>query len=498
MVKKRRNKKTKQEKQSHEPDDTIPINTSSSSNSMNPNDFISNLPDNILHHIISYLPFESAVRTSFLSTHWKHLWKETLLDSVHDVTTEAAIKAIQSFLDGFDTHCRPRNKWGFIFEFSNGRNILAASISRNGTLRLDFSAGKQEFPMPFDLDLKPLQTQLPYSNTMKVKSLYLVSVSHLSNVAVSSLVPNLPFLESLTIAKCKGLQSLQIKEAKVLHKLVVLDCPQLQSLSFEGSCLRCFRYRGKLVSFRFQGYCKCTTFRRICICECGLFLKDAMIDLRQGSLAEGTWDFEKPPGYRYSYNLYKRTLCRCTTKKKCFKSILISIRSVKSLTICRWFFETSMCCLLSSNRDSLFCLSGLKELWWIDCSMNRESINVLLWFLKLCPHLERLYVTIDPKCYNMPSTGKFSTLFIVPDKLSDLKAIKLEGFADEENEIFMARRLIPLFGDNNPVIISKSDGKCLKHLMKVAKLEKRGKYPYKFKVVENVSENFPNHVHANL
>ncbi|TYH73532.1 hypothetical protein ES332_D05G336000v1 [Gossypium tomentosum] len=463
MGKKRRNKKTKQEKQSHEPDDNIPINTSNDdvfhqiipsfiwnydqeklynhvnipeSTSMNPNDFISNLPDNILHHITSYLPFESAVRTSFLSTHWKHLWKEALLDSVHDVTMEAAIKAIQSFLDGFDTHCRPRNKWGFIFEFSNGRNILAASISRNGTLRLDFSAGKQEFPMPFDLDLKPLQTQLPYSNTMKVKSLYLVSVSHLSNVAVSSLVPNLPFLESLTIAKCEGLQSLQIKEAKVLHKLVILDCPQLQSLSL------------------------------------------------------------KPPGYRYSCNLYKRTLCRCTTKKKCFKSILISIRSVKSLTICGWFFETSMCCLLSSSRDPLFFLSELKELWWIDCSMDRESINVLLWFLKLCPHLERFY--IDPKCYNMPSTGKFSTLFIVPDKLCDLKAIKLEGFADEEKEIFMARRLIPLFGDNNPVIISKSGGKCLKHLMKVAKLEKKGKYHYKFKVVDNVSENFPKHIHSSF
>ncbi|MBA0692503.1 hypothetical protein Goari_010057 [Gossypium aridum] len=409
MGKKRRNKKTKQEKQSHEPDDNIPINTSSSGysdtscldddvfhqiipsfiwnydqeklynhvnipersvkcTSMNPNDFISNLPDNILHHITSYLPFESAVRTSFLSTHWKHLWKEALLDSVHDVTMEAAIKAIQSFLDGFDTHCRLRNKWGFIFEFSNGRNILAASISRNGTLRLDFSAGKQEFPMPFDLDLKPLQTQLPYSNTMKVKSLYLVSVSHLSNVAVSSLVPNLPFLESLTIAKCKGLQSLQIKEAKMQRQIIVLSVSRVL---------------------------KCATFHRICICECGLFLKDAMIDLRQGSLTEGTWDFEKPPGYRYSCNPYKRTLCRCTTKKKCFKSILISIRSVKSLTICRWFFEISMCCLLSSSRDPLFCLSELKELWWIDCSMDRESINVLLWFLKLCLHLERLYVTVS-------------------------------------------------------------------------------------------------------
>ncbi|MBA0566691.1 hypothetical protein Golob_011485 [Gossypium lobatum] len=98
----------------------------------------------------------------------------------------------------------------------------------------------------------------------------------------------------------------------------------------------------------------------------------------------------------------------------------------------------------------------------------------------------------------MPSTAKFSTLVIVPGKLNDLKTVKLEGFADEEKEIFMARRLLPLFGDNNPIIISKSKGKYLKHLVKVAKLEKKGKYSYKFKAVENVDENFSDHVHMNL
>ncbi|MBA0692508.1 hypothetical protein Goari_010062 [Gossypium aridum] len=67
--------------------------------------------------------------------------------------------------------------------------------------------------------------------------------------------------------------------------------------------------------------------------------------------------------------------------------------------------------------------------------MERESINALLCFLKLCPNLKRLFVTIDPKSYNMPNTGKFSDLVIVPDKLDDLKAVKLEGFADEERRI---------------------------------------------------------------
>ncbi|KAK8299446.1 hypothetical protein V6Z11_D05G323900 [Gossypium hirsutum] len=524
MEKKVGRKKIKHEKQRHDPDDDInPRNTSSSRysdtsglkdyvfhqiipsfmyiwkhdqeksykhvdvpkrNNMDPNDFISHLPDDILHHIISLLPFKSAVRTSFLSTHWKHLWKEALLDSVHDVITiEAAITAITSFVDDFDTRHRPRNKWGLIFELGHGRGSLVASISSNSSLKLDFSAGKQEFPMPFDLFLKlnlappnrlsrrymfdwlleenhPSQREQPPSNTMRVKSLHLIS----------------------------------IKEAKGLRKLVVLDCPHLQSLSFEGSSLKSFRYRGNLVSFRFRGKCNC--FPLIRFCECGLLLDDAMIDIRQGALTQWTWDFEiETP---FSRGLRKGNHCDCANKYKCFNSILRSIKDVQSLTMCRWFYETTMCRKLPfSSRCPEYYLSVL-ELWWIDCSMERESINALLCFLKLCPNLKRLNITLDPKCYNLPSTGKFSTSVIVPDKLDDLKVVKIEGFANEEKENFMARRLIPLFGENNPVIISKPNGKCLKHLVKMAKLEKKGKYPYKFEMVENVDENFPDHVHINI
>ncbi|KAG4148694.1 hypothetical protein ERO13_D05G300800v2 [Gossypium hirsutum] len=512
MGKKGRSKKNNQDKQRHDLDDDNPRNTSASSNnSMDPNDFISHLPDNILHQIILFLPVQSAVLTSFLSTHWKHLWKEALLEPVHDVVTmEAAIEAIKSFLDDFDTHYRPRNKWGFIFELGHGRGILVSSISSNGSLKLDFSASKPEFPRPFDLllklDLAPpnaywwlleenhsLQTQQPSSNTTKVKSLHLISVSHLSNVAVSSLLPNLPFLRSLTIAKCNGLQSLQIKEAKALRKLVVLDCPHLQSLSFEGSNLKSFRYRGKLVSFQFRDN---SAFWG----DCWFFLEDVMVDIRQGSLTQWTWDFETETSFfRHHYGLCKRNHWGCTSKYTCFNSILRSIKNVKSLTICRWFYETSICKKLPfSSRHPECYLSQLKELWWIDCSTERESINALLCFLKLCPKLERLYVTLDPKSYNLPSAGKFSALVTVPDKLYDLKVVKLEGFADEEKENFIARRLVPLFGENNPVIISKSKGKCLKHLVKIAKLEKKGKYPYKFKMVKNIDEKFLDHVHMKL
>ena len=41
-------------------------------------DFISRLPDDVLQHVISLLPPRDAVRTGFLSTTWRDLWKAGL------------------------------------------------------------------------------------------------------------------------------------------------------------------------------------------------------------------------------------------------------------------------------------------------------------------------------------------------------------------------------------------------------------------------------------
>ncbi|XP_022743078.1 F-box protein At2g39490-like [Durio zibethinus] len=470
--------KSKHQEKEHNPDNI----TRNTANNMDPNDFFSRLPNDILYHIISLLPFESAVRTTFLSTYWKDLWKGALLTSVRGVTIEDAITAISSFLHDFIVHHIPRNNWGFRFEFGHGIVVLGA-IAPNNTLSLDFSAGKQEYARPFDWLLKlnlssnhPLHTQQPSFNEIKVKSLYLVSVSYPYIEAVSSMVSNFPFLQSLTVAKCNGLRSLQIKEARRLHKLVVLDCPQLESLSFEASSLTSLHYRGRLVPYEFKAP---NNYRPLLRLRSGLSalkisLYDAMLDFRQG-----------PPIYN-SIN--------CDS----LKSILDSIKGVESLTFCRWVFEPLISYMLPSlGRDSGFCLYRLRELWWLDCSMERDNVNALLCFLKLCPGLERIYVTIDPESYNMRSTKKLPAKVNRLEKLEDLELLKLEGFANESKEIFFAKRLRPLFR-LRPVILAKSKGACLRRLVKVPELEKEGKYPYKFKEVKNFHETYPDHLHMKL
>ena len=40
-------------------------------------DYISNLPDGVLQHILSFLPAQDVVRTCLLAKRWRHMWEST-------------------------------------------------------------------------------------------------------------------------------------------------------------------------------------------------------------------------------------------------------------------------------------------------------------------------------------------------------------------------------------------------------------------------------------
>ncbi|KAK3232238.1 hypothetical protein Dsin_004119 [Dipteronia sinensis] len=458
-------KKHKKKKKTLEKKLDPTCNTSNTKNLMaeanTKEDLISRLPDDILCCIISLLPFKSAVKTSFLSTRWKNIWKMNL---VRNGTIEDAVIAISSFLNDFNDLHRSRNIWGIQFNFHKG-NVLLASVSPNRNLHLDFYTAKQEFPRQFgwQLDLNCQRFYLPPSPTFMIKTLHLVSVSYHTNEAVFSLVSNFHFLESLIIAKCNGLNSLRIVSIPKLVNLTVFDCPQLKSLQIRASRLNSFRYRGQLPSFSFDHE---------------LFLADAMFDFRKG------------PGYR--------------SANHDFDLILYRIKSVKNLTLCRWNFEKQIC--PSLHPDPFYFLRyykfhKLKELWWIDYLKDEELYNsdALIYFLKFCPSLEILSVTIDPKSYQVLSPGTF---FEENIRLKHLKVVKLDGFRSQEDEISLAEKLKEVFSVDPKIVATTttSNGNSWRSLVKVSELEEEeGSFCYKFvEEVKHINELCPKHPHMSL
>ncbi|KAK7390757.1 hypothetical protein VNO78_18812 [Psophocarpus tetragonolobus] len=277
-------------------------------------DLFSNLPDEILSCIVSFLPKESALETSLISTRWRDLWNQVF---VRHGTTQDMTGVVAGFLARFEEIDPLKHPRKLQFHFAEDTAVLFACIATNSKLLLAFPGGNKDHERRYELQFmlnKDHITHLTVPRTFLVKTLYLKSVSHLTCEVASSIVSNLENLGKLVIVECTGLQSLGIESESKLRKLTILDCPQLKSLHLRTSKLKVFRYRGPLPRIWPGSHFN---------------LSHAMLDFRQGPSCA---DFKAPD----------------------FNQTLLTIKNCEALTLCDWTFQTLIWPSISPSGNFIF------------------------------------------------------------------------------------------------------------------------------------------------
>ncbi|KAK4836472.1 hypothetical protein QYF36_023550 [Acer negundo] len=367
-------------------------------------DLISRLSDDILLYIISLLPVECAVRTSFLSRRWSSLWNESpeLKGTAEDIRI-----LVLELVELYNRHPLLQCRREVRFRFGKS-NLLIATIEDNQKLHLKFSDGSSTFQNSLFLTRSSSSI-----HDLAVKTLHLTSVSDLTVEKVTSFVSYFRNLESLQITECNFKSHGIGAGFPILTSLTILDCLELTDVHSFSRNLKRFFFRGNFVRFRF--YTLKTS------------LEIATIDLRKG------------PG------CVDVTYC-------CLRTNLLAFRNVKILTICGWLFNIpiktlNICEHYNPIVKDDFVYRNLKELRWIESSMESHKIDTLLLFLHICPSLEKLFITMDPTCYSCPGDG-YS--WFKPDKISrvskntcfsKVRVIELENFTNQCDEIALANRL---------------------------------------------------------
>ncbi|CAA7029473.1 unnamed protein product [Microthlaspi erraticum] len=359
-------------------------------------DVLSSLPLELLLHIISFLPFESARLTPFVSTRFRSVWSQALLVAhSHNGSTEDISHGVSRFINNFDEHNPSKNTRKLELHFDKS-NFVSTILAPHNVMHMSFFSGvtKKEESFCWRLEVNDLIPRLVNSSGFLVKTLCLDSVDSLTHEIVSSMVLDFAFLENLKICGCNGLTSLTIDSPTKLLHLSISGCTQLTYLEIRSCKLKTLHYQGSLPLIKIHEHFNLT---------------NAIFDVRQG------------PSY-YNNDLD-------------IGPLLLIIKNSQSLTLSRWMFEELIKPSISSSWTS-FQFYKLQELRWIDNAMNQENITFLISFLKLCPSVERLFITVDSNTYS--SKQEISVADDHASKqtrsvLRNLELVKLEGSKNKED-----------------------------------------------------------------
>ncbi|CAH8291447.1 unnamed protein product [Eruca vesicaria subsp. sativa] len=379
-------------------------------------DIISSLPLELLLYIISFIPFESARLTPFVSTRFRFVWSQALVVA-H--SHNGSIEAISRFIHNFNEHDPSKNTRKMELHFDKS-TFVSTILAPNNVMHMSFifsDGSKREESFCWRIEINKQIPRRVESKGFLVKTLCLDSVYSLTHEVVSSMLLDFSLLESLKICDCKGLTSLTIDSPTKLLHLSISGCTKLRYLDIRSSKLKTLHYQGFLPSIKIHEHFNLTS---------------AIFDVRRG------------PSY-------------CNNAFDDIGHLLLIIKNSQSLTLCRWMFEELIRPIISSSWTS-FQFYKLHELRWIDNSMKQENINPLISFLKLCPSIEHVFITIDSNTYS--SNEELSVDSDHGSKharvLKNLKLVVLEGSKNEEDTNQLILALQEIVNSDQPLRVLSS------------------------------------------
>ncbi|CAN8325076.1 unnamed protein product [Cochlearia groenlandica] len=200
-------------------------------------DFINNMPDEILHRIISFVPTDLAMRSCVLSKRWRHVWSDSPCLDMNLITlkpgamnqTLISYKAptIESFhlsMTLNHTHAEI-DSW---IEFAISRSVQKLNVS------MDDSSWRKSYSFPdlfyLSSSLKQLSLKLLVSFDMisrctTVSWKYLRDLSliccELGEESIDKIISGCPILEALELRYCRGHERLDLSKSTSVRRLDV-------------------------------------------------------------------------------------------------------------------------------------------------------------------------------------------------------------------------------------------------------------------------------------
>ncbi|XP_058089610.1 F-box/FBD/LRR-repeat protein At1g13570-like isoform X1 [Magnolia sinica] len=250
-------------------------------NKMNSHDRISNLPEVVLHNILSLMPMKPAIRTSILSRRWRYLWRSRSIYTLISDSAEELVcsRSAEEFVDGVNRYINlnqgkevdtlqfffyPGDQYALDYE----RWIKFAIEGGVRELDLDFChrylpfiliwgrpmEDRKPFKLPSNLfscdslthlNLSRCDLNLPsnFNGFRSLKVLHLQWVN-INDDMLQSVLSKCSMLEKLSLIECDDVTSINISAPDLhLNSLTVSNCyagdlkifaPNLQSLHFNA------------------------------------------------------------------------------------------------------------------------------------------------------------------------------------------------------------------------------------------------------------------------